>query len=193
MRLKELLDKRSLGNIYLAKFFYGNGTALDVKRSPWRDQGLGVVPDLGSHLLDMVLFLFGQTGKFEPWNYNRFENDAFDHFLFGSSGRPVLELEMTFLSWRNTFTADVFGELGSAHINCLCKWGPSTFTVRKRVFPSGKPDKDMLTIECADPTWAAEYQYFKELCRTGGTNIENDIWIQSVLGDIAQAVGEELV
>ena len=193
MRLKELLDGRTLGNIYLAKFFYGNGTALDVKHSPWRDQGLGVVSDLGSHLLDMVLFLFGQTGKFEPWNYNRFENNAFDHFLFGSSGKPVLELEMTLLSWRNTFTADVFGELGSAHINCLCKWGPSTFAVRKRVFPSGKPDEDMITIECADPTWAAEYEYFKELCRTGGTNIENDIWIQSVLSDIAQAVGKELV
>ena len=28
-------------------------------------------------------------------------------------------------SWRNTFGLDVIGELGSAHIDCLCKWGPA--------------------------------------------------------------------
>lgn len=193
MHLKELLDARVLGTVYLAKFFYGNGTALDVKHSSWRDQGMGVLSDLGSHLLDLTLFLFGQTsGKFEPWSCNRFENCAFDHVLLGYTGKPVLVLEGSLLSWRNTFTLDVFAELGSAHIHGLCKWGPSTFIVRERVFPSGKPDEKVQTIEGPDPTWAAEYQHFKELCRVGGTNIENDLWINSVLNDIAQTVGEEL-
>ena len=32
--------------------FYGNGTARLVRDSAWRDQGAGVLPDLGSHLLD---------------------------------------------------------------------------------------------------------------------------------------------
>jgi len=52
VRLKELLNSRDLGEIYVAKFFYGNGTALDVKNSAWRDAGLGALGDLGSHLLD---------------------------------------------------------------------------------------------------------------------------------------------
>ena len=45
---------------------------------------------------------------------------------FGSSGSPLAaEFEMTLLSWRNHFTCDVFAENGSAHIQSLCKWGPS--------------------------------------------------------------------
>ena len=193
MRLKGLLDQGELGDIYLAKFFYGNGTALDVRNSPWRDQGLGVLSDLGSHLLDLTLFLFGQRdGKFEPWAFNRFESKAFDHFLFGSAGKPVLELEVTLLSWRNTFTVDVFGQLGSAHINGLCKWDLSTLAVRKRVFPSGKPEEHVQTAEGPDPTWASEYEHFRELCRTGGTNIQNDIWINSALNNVMQTVSEAI-
>lgn len=192
--LKKILDAKTLGAVYLAKLFYGNGTALDVKHSAWRDRGTGVLADLGSHLLDLTLFLLGPTsGKFEAWSFNRFENLAFDHVLFGFTGTPTVELEATLLSWRNTFSVDVFGELGSAHIRGLCKWGPSTLTVRRRVFPSGRPEQDAETLERPDPTWAAEYRYFKELCRTGGGNIENDLWINTVLGDLARTVGVELV
>ncbi len=193
IHLKELLDAQVIGTIYLAKFFYGNGTALDVKHSAWRDRGLGVLSDLGSHLLDLTLFFFGpMESKFESWSFSRFENAAFDHVLFGCTGKPVLELEGTLLSWRNTFTVDIFGEFGSAHLYGLCKWGPSTLTVRKRVFPSGKPDEDVQTIKCPDATWGIEYQHFKQLCQVGGTNVENDLWINSVLSNIAQTVQEEL-
>src|ERR1017187_8335007 len=48
LRLKQALDANWLGRIYQAKFFYGNGTARDVRNSAWRDTGLGVLPDLGS-------------------------------------------------------------------------------------------------------------------------------------------------
>jgi predicted dehydrogenase len=193
-RLKELLDRRALGKVYLAKLFYGNGTALDVKNSPWRDSGLGVISDLGSHLLDLTWFMFGPTkSKFELWAANRFETASFDHVLFGATGELTLELEATFLAWRNTFTVDVLGELGSAHVNGLCKWGPSTFTVRKRVFPSGVPEEKVDTIECPDPTWAMEYEHFKGLCRSGSTNLETDEWIHSALSDIARATGERSV
>ena len=188
-RLKETLLSGELGRIYLARVFYGNGTAMDVKRSVWRDEGIGVLSDIGSHLLDMALFLFGSfDSQFEVWSYDTFENRACDHVLFGSRSPFVLEMEATLISWRNTFMMDVYGERGSAHINCLCKWGPSTYTLRRRVLPSGRPTEEVLTIEEADPTWALEYQYFKNLCQTGATNIENDIWINAVLTEMAQAV-----
>lgn len=193
VKMKELLDSKKIGNIYCVRMFYGNGTARLVRNSAWRDQGAGVLPDLGSHLLDTVLYWFGEpTAPFEVWSANRFENQAFDHFSLGSNGSPVIQLEMTLLSWRNHFYADVFAEKGSAHIRSLCKWGPSTFTLRSRKLPSGRPDEESSVLVHPDPTWQLEYDYFKQLCEKGGTNIDNDIWINTILNQLSsQSMGTE--
>jgi predicted dehydrogenase len=184
--LKELLDAGAVGPVYLARFFYGNGTARDVQRSPWRDQGAGVLTDLGSHLLDLTLFLLGDVpGPLVPWGSYRFENRAYDHCAFGVAGKPALEYQASLVSWRNTFNIDLIGELGSAHVHGLCKWGPSTLTVRKRVFPSGRPEEQVKTVTGPDPTWELEYAHFKQLCKTGGTNLANDLWINTVLKELA--------
>jgi predicted dehydrogenase len=183
--LKSVIDDGRLGRVYLARFFYGNGTARDVRNSPWRDKGLGVFSDLGSHMLDMAHFLFGPHSEGgELWSADRFENKAPDHVLFGYRGERVLEMEATLLSWRNSFRLDLFAELGSAHIDSLCKWGPSTLTVRKRILPSGRPEETVEVLEQPDPTWALEYRHFLELCRTGKSNLENDIWIYEKIREL---------
>lgn len=182
VRMKSLLDSGQLGRIYRCRMFYGNGTAADVKASPWRDKGAGVLPDLGSHLLDTVLFWFGQQEhRFRVISCNRFENESFDHFVIGGEGTPSLELEMTLVSWRNHFTCDVFAENGSAHIESLCKWGPSKFITRWRKLPSGRPDESIETLIQPDPTWALEYDHFKSLCQSGDGNLQNDLWINRQL------------
>lgn len=187
VRMKRMIESGRLGKVYWVRMFYGNGTARLVRDSAWRDQGAGVLPDLGSHLLDTALFWFGKPSvPFEIYSCNRFENRSFDHFSFGANGSPVLQLEMTLLNWRNHFYADVFAEKGSAHIQSLCKWGPSTFTLRDRKLPSGRPDEEAMTLVQADPTWELEYQHFKHVCASGESNIENDIWINSVLNDLTQ-------
>lgn len=188
-RVKQVVDSGALGRVYLTRIFYGNGTARDVRNSVWRDKGAGVLPDLGSHMLDMAHFLFGpraDTGRI--WSVNRFENKSPDHVIYGFDGPAVWEMEATLLSWRNTFSLDLYGELGSAHIQCLCKWGPSTLTVRKRIFPSGRPEETVETLEQPDPTWKLEYDHFLALCRTGGGNWENDLWIGAQLDTLARQV-----
>lgn len=190
--LRSLVEDGQLGRIYQARFFYGNGTARDVRNSPWRDQGLGVIPDLASHLLDLCLFCFGRpAGLPEVWSCERFENAAPDYFLLGFPGAtPRLTLQGTLLSWRNHFTADLVGEHGSVHVIGLCKWGPTSLVVRRRILPSGKPPEEVHTLEQGDPTWALEYDHFKSLCRGPySTNIDNDIWIDGVLANVAQQIG----
>ena len=189
VRMRETIEAGALGRIYHARLFYGNGTARDVRNSPWRDQGAGVLPDLGSHLLDTVLFWFGALdGKFAINAADRFENASFDHMIFASRGAIAIEFEITLLSWRNHFTADIYAEKGSAHISSLCKWGPSTFTLRGRVLPSGRPPEDVETLVQPDPTWALEYAHFKSMCRTRtGTNIGNDLQLNAVLAELARA------
>lgn len=189
LRMREVIESGILGRLYLCRMFYGNGTAHDVRQSPWRDKGAGVLTDLGSHLLDTALFWFGALdGPFVVWSANRFENRGFDHIVFGSRGTPILEMEGTFVSWRNSFTADVYGERGSAHINLLCKWGPSIFTLRTRVLPSGRPLEESVTLVQPDPTWALEYEHFKMLCRKGeSSNLANDVKLNAVLNNLTRA------
>jgi len=186
VRMKRLIESGELGRLYHCRMFYGNGTARDVRNSPWRDQGAGVLADLGSHLLDTVLFWFGgDDRRFRVVSRHRFENAAFDHVVVAAEGAPVLELEMTLLSWRNHFTCDVLAEHGSAHIQSLCKWGPSTFIRRRRILPSGRPDEEAVTLTQPDPTWALEHQYFLGLCATAGSNLGNDQWINRHLHALA--------
>lgn len=187
-RVKTLIQSGVLGEIYHCRMFYGNGTARLVKQSAWRDQGAGVLPDLGSHLLDTIHDWFGiKDDDFEIVSSRCFENESPDHVVFANFGtKPSLEMEMTLLSWRNHFTCDIFAEKGSAHISSLCKWGPTEFTYRQRVLPSGRPIEESHTLVQSDPTWALEYEHFKKLCmnaksETYKTDLSCDLWISKVL------------
>lgn len=189
VKMREVLSSGRLGRIYSIRMFYGNGTARLVRDSAWRDQGAGVLPDLGSHLLDTVLFWLNKPAEgFRIHSANCFENQAFDHVTFGNEAKgvePLIQLEVSLLSWRNHFYAEVFAENGSAHINSLCKWGPSSFSLRDRKFPSGKPDEESITLVQSDPTWSIEYKHFIQICNTRVSNIENDIWINTTLQGLA--------
>ena len=59
INMKNLLINKALGKIFRLRMFYGNGTSGLVKQSEWRDQGSGVLLDIGSHLLDTLIFWFG--------------------------------------------------------------------------------------------------------------------------------------
>src|SRR4051812_45250179 len=63
MRMRDLVRSGELGEIYRCRMFYGNGTARLVRESAWRDEGAGVLPDLGSHLLDTAKYWFGDPGE----------------------------------------------------------------------------------------------------------------------------------
>lgn len=191
-KMKETLASGILGSIYSCRMFYGNGTARLVKQSPWRDQGLGVISDLGSHLLDTCRYWFADTPLDFRLRYcNNFENLSPDHAIIASASEQLhVELEMTMLMWKNHFTCDILAENGSAHIESLCKWGPAKFSLRRRVLPSGKPLEESITLEQPDPTWMAEYQHFLGLCRTQAkADLSHDRYIQSTL----MKLGENIV
>ena len=189
VRMRDLIASGALGRIYRCRMFYGNGTARLVRNSEWRDKGAGVLPDLGSHLLDTARFWFGDIGEdFRLVSAIRFENRAPDHVVIDSqSSSPTLELEMTLLNWRNHFTCDIFAENGTAHIESLCKWGPTTFTHRTRILPSGRPPEAAVTLTQEDPTWALEYDHLKKLIAAKTpTDLSDDRWLLRVLGRLSQ-------
>jgi len=189
VRMRALIESGELGRIYHCRMFYGNGTARLVRESAWRDQGAGVLPDLASHLLDTASYWFGMPGDgFKVTSASCFENRAPDHVVIASERSvPKLEMEMTLLQWRNHFTCDVLAEKGSAHIRSLCKWGPSTFTKRTRILPSGRPPEETVTLVQDDPTWVDEYRHFKELCVSGRpADLSVDLWLDRTIRDLSK-------
>lgn len=188
--LREALASGRLGRIYHCRLFYGNGTARLVRDSAWRDTGAGVLPDLGSHLLDTLRFWFGEVADdFRVVVASRHENRAPDRVQLACGGAPTFDLDMSLLSWRNHFTCDLFAEHGSAHLESLCKWGESRLTLRSRVLPAGRPVEEIRSWPEGDPTWTAEYAYFRDLCmRHVPADLSGDRWLLSTLGRLAAQV-----
>lgn len=190
VRMRDLIASGALGRIYSCRMFYGNGTARLVRDSEWRDHGAGVVPDLASHLLDTCRFWFGDIADdFSVVSAHTFENRAPDHAVITSErGAIRIELEMTLLMWRNHFACDILAENGTAHISSLCKWGPSTFTHRTRILPSGRPLENAVTLVQDDPTWALEYEHFTRLCSADKpTDLADDLWLHRSLDRLGKS------
>ena len=185
-KVKEILDKKILGKVYLCKIFYGNGTSRLVKKNKWRDKGHGVVQDIGPHLFDIINYWFKLKGRFKYLLKSKFENKSPDHSLLAMSKKnKKFILEMTYCMWRNTFNLDIIGSKGSLRVNRLCKWGPSEFFLRKRILPSGKPIEYKKTIIMKDPTWAKEHKFFfnKEI-KKAKTDLSNDLYIFKTLKNL---------
>ena len=183
---KKLIENEKIGKVYKVNLLYGNGTAELVKNSIWRDKDLGVIPDLASHLFDLVDFWFGlEKYDLEVVSVNKFENNAYDNAIIKLVGSPEVILEISLLSWRNDFRAELVGSEGSILLESLCKWGPSRLTLRNRKRPSGKPDEEISTLVCSDPTWEAEYHHFLNLINDNNLgNLENNFKISQLFEKI---------
>ncbi len=180
MALKQLLTDGAVGDVYRARMFYGNGTAANLAGT-WRDEDLGVLEDLASHLIDLTGFLFGRSGaEFVVWERRGHELQGFDHCILATADRRIV-IECSFLSWKNRWSIDVVGAKGTLLMEGLTKWGTSELVVRRRRFPSGVPEESCKVVQMPDPTWAADIQHFEELVARGVTSYENDIWLSRTI------------
>jgi predicted dehydrogenase len=178
VELKEQVEAGVIGEVYHGRLFYGNGTVRHIAGS-WRDVGLGAISDLGCHLLDLLAFVAGGRGtEMLLTGFQAIETRAPDHAVMSSvDGR--FTLEVTYHSWRNSFAFELYGSKGSIHCFGLRKWGGSELIVRKRVFPSGRPEETRRTDEGPDQTWEHELAHFERLCQSGTTDLSTDWWIAS--------------
>ncbi len=188
IKIKEIIKKKKIGTPYNCRIFYGNGTSLLVKKSKWRDVKPGVISDLGSHLVDICMFIFGnKLTKLKLSEANKFENNAYDHAMVNLFYNKIpIQLEMTLCSWENTFCIDIFGSKGSVHMNSLCKWSDSEVILKKRKFPSGKPSIKKFIFKKGDPTWKKEHNYFFKLNKSKkkSISIEKDFLINKYLNEL---------
>lgn len=183
IKLKEILESNVLGNIYFANFLYGNGTVKNSLNS-WRDDGYGVLEDLGSHLIDLTSFLFPKFNlKLELNNKKNYELNSLDFCSFIDK-KLNFNYQCSFLVWKNSFKIDIYGELGSLHLDGLNKWGSSKLTFRKRIFPSGIPKETTYSFKDVDKTWMLDIKNFETRIKGLENSFINDINIQKHLNNI---------
>jgi|TARA_B110001452_G_scaffold104115_1_gene86369 scyllo-inositol 2-dehydrogenase (NADP+) len=187
IKAKEIISKKVIGKIYSARLFYGNGTSMLVKKSKWRDKKKGIVTDLGSHLLDICLFLFNSPIKnLKLIQSNRFENKTPDHALLNLKIKNIIvNMEMSYTMWKNSFHLDLIGSKGSLHVDSLCKWSNSKLSIRKRKFPSGIPKEKIIIYKKGDPTWKIENKFFiNKVKLKSKTSLKKDILINTNLNKL---------
>ena len=185
IRLKQLLEEELLGPLYHARLVYGNGTVQNCIGT-WRESGYGVLEDLGCHLIDLTDFLFNYTSsEYLLWEASKVESQAFDHCVFATADRKIV-LECAMTMWKNTFTVDIYGQLGSLHLRGLCKWGPSELLIHERVFPSGMPIETREVVDQEDRTWHSDVCEFEKRVMSQHTSYVTDVRISMSLQGLAR-------
>ena len=175
-RMRVLLRDNAIGTLYTVRLVYGNGTVANFAGT-WREEGGGVLTDLGCHLIDLARELFGYDDSYVAWDLRSLESATCDYALLASVDRRIV-LEAANVMWRNRFAIDAYGEAGSLHLRGLLKWGPTRLTWRQRVRPSGVPTETVEESAGEDVTWAADLAAFERRAAAGVTSLETD-WIVS--------------
>ena len=179
IKLKSLLKQNIIGKVYSCKIFYGNGTSRLVKKS-WRDKKNGIHIDLGSHIIDIAIYLFGSKniGNLKKISENKYENNNSDHILFINKNSKIkMNFEASYCSWRNKFYIEIIGKKGALYLDNLCKWRKSTLYFMKRVLPSGKPLIKKIKFPKGDKTGVAEQKFFEKMIE----NKKNKDFLSNIL------------
>jgi predicted dehydrogenase len=184
--LRDHLRAATIGRLYRARMFYGNGTAGNIAAT-WRDSRLGVLDDMASHLIDLTGFLFGRAGTaFVVWERRAHEIKGIDHCILATPDRTIV-IESSFLSWKNRWRIEVTGERGALEMDGLTKWGRSRLVIMRRQLPSGPPAESEQIVHGPDPTWALDIAHFEDCVASGLTSCANDLWISRSVAEAAVA------
>ena len=172
IKIKNLLNKKIIGRIYNTELYYGNGTA-KLWKNKWRERKKdSIIDDLGVHLLDIFLFIFGfLPSKVKYTLRKKNELRCYDYCQFNSTDKFNTNFTVSLIDWKNYFRINIIGSKGSLHMDNLCKWGTSKLFIRRRKFPSGYPKEKIQSIKSKDPTWEKEENYFKNLCKKKLNNL----------------------
>lgn len=180
-KIQKILQKEVIGRLYHARFVYSFGN-IKERLGTWRETEFGVLEEIAPHIIDLICYFWPYYGKdFKLLFVRKIESSIFDHWLFCTKDEKIV-VETSSVTWKNSFSIDIYGELGSVHMNGLCKWGRSEFILRKRVFPSGVPLEKRTQISSPDRTWRKDIDYFESLSvDKTKASIKNDINISLAL------------
>lgn len=182
LRAKELIDSGSFGRILWMRGRYGksvDGNYLKTWRTNKELAGGGILLDQGIHMLDLFLFLSGQSfDKISAlvsnlyWNTPGIEDNVFA--ILGNSETGLsASLHSTMTQWRHLFSLEVFMEAGYFTVNGLKTssgtYGDEVLTIARNraTVPAADWDTEERLQFPVDSSWAREAKVFLDAIRTG--------------------------
>lgn len=183
-KVKRLLEEGVIGKIYHGRMVYSFGN-IKERIGTWRETKYGVLEEIAPHLIDLCYSFFDYKGSdFKTITARKVESSIFDHWVFSTSDFKII-IEISAITWKNVFSIDLYGSLGSIHINGLNKWQGSRLIIQKRVFPSGAPSENHSFTQGPDQTWKKDFQFFESQIKQNKTSVDCDLYHSLALASIA--------
>lgn len=196
----KIVAEGSIGPIMFIRGRYGHGGRVGYEKE-WRanklKSGGGELIDQGTHLLDLVIGLFGPVSLDYSaiptyfWDM-QVEDNAF--LSVKNSRGSIAFLHASCTEWKNMFSLEIYGETGKLEINGLGRsYGLETLTLHKMQPEMGPPETETWTYPESDQSWTRELKEFINDIETGSNNsdnVESSLEILRIIEEVYQKGSE---
>jgi predicted dehydrogenase len=167
LKMNEIVRNGRIGDLMFVRIRYGHGGRVGYEKE-WRSKkeisGGGELIDQGSHLIDLVLKLFGDlrvSYAATPtyfWNM-QVEDNAFV-VLEDIQGR-ISFLHASCTEWKNLFSMEVYGTKAKIEVVGLGRsYGAESLTLYEMLPEMGPPKVTKFTFDEPDLSWKLELEQF---------------------------------
>jgi predicted dehydrogenase len=174
-RARALVADGAVGRVINLRARYGHGSRPGCE-TEWRADpelaGGGELMDQGVHVVDLFHWFAGLPAEAMAftqtavWRIDPLEDNAFG--LFRWSDGVVAQLHVSMTQWKNHFSFEVFGELGSVAVEGLGgSYGMERLVRTRRRMEGGVPEVDEEVFPGPDGSWAAEWEDLVAAIETG--------------------------
>lgn len=167
LKAREIVDTGDLGRMMFVRARYGHGGRVGYDKE-WRADpalsGGGELIDQGVHLIDLAKWFLGKFdhvyGDARTYYWNMpVDDNAFMHLRTSEGQNAWLHVSCT--EWKNTFSFEVYGELGKLHIEGLGgSYGMERLAYYQMKPEMGPPETTVYEFPRGDDSWGMELRDF---------------------------------
>ena len=166
------------GPVMFMRARYGHGGRLGYE-SEWRADpgrsGGGELIDQGMHLVDLSHALIGPLPLHSALVHTDFWDMEVDDnavLILGASGRHGAwsTFHVSCSEWKNVFEMEVYARTAKWTVSGLAgSYGPQVLRTFRMAPEMGPPDVEELAFPPGDASWTAEWEHFRSVIASGGS------------------------